>query len=102
MSQLAAAGIVRPLDSYYKNTKLPEHQPGRARTSSSTGPYTDGHIYNFPSGVYQDENQPWGYWAAAVWSVRPEILDAVGMKTSDLATIDGVEKFLPRREGQGR
>lgn len=54
----------------------------------------DGHIYNFPSGVYQDEIQPWGFWAAAVWSVRPEILDAVGMKTSDLATIDGVEKLL--------
>jgi putative aldouronate transport system substrate-binding protein len=100
MNQLAAAGVIKPLDSYYKNAKYPNINMIRPNVLKYwTMP--DGHIYNFPSGVYQDENQPWGYWAAAVWSVRPEILDAVGMKTSDLATLDGVEKFLNAVKAKG-
>jgi putative aldouronate transport system substrate-binding protein len=100
MNQLAAAGVIKPLDSYYKNPKFPNFGLVRQNVINFwTMP--DGHIYNFPSGVYQDENQPWGYWSAAVWSVRSEILDAVGMKTSDLATIDGVEKFLRAVKAKG-
>lgn len=93
MNQLAAAGVIKPLDSYYKNPKYPNINRVRQNVINYwTMP--DGHIYNFPSGVYQDENQPWGYWAAACWTVRPEVLDAVGMKTADLATLTGVEKLL--------
>jgi len=100
MNQLASAGVIKPLESYYKNTKFPSMALVRANvTKYWTMP--DGHIYNFPSSVYQDENQPWGYWAAAVWSVRPEILEAVGMKASDLATLDGVEKFLRAVKAKG-
>lgn len=93
LQKLVAAGVVLPLDKYYHNTKYPNINMVRQNVIKFwTLP--DGHIYNFPSGVYQDENQAWGYWSAAVWTVRPDYLAAVNMTTADLKTIDGVTKFL--------
>jgi ABC-type glycerol-3-phosphate transport system substrate-binding protein len=93
LARLVDAGVLVPLDKYYSNPKFPNIGLVR-KNVINYWKHTDGHIYNFPTGVYQDENQPWGYWAAAVWTVRPDSLAAVGMKTSDLATLAGVEKFL--------
>jgi len=93
IAKLVDAKVIVPLDSYYKDAKYPNIRSMRQNVVKF---YTraDGHIYNFPSSVYQDEKQPWGFWAAAVWAVRPDYLAAVNMKTDDLKTIAGVEKFL--------
>lgn len=93
LQKLIDAGVVVPADKYYHNKKYPNIALAR-ESMIKYWTYTDGHIYNFPSGVYQDEKQPWGYWAAAVWCVRPDYLQAVGMTTADLKTTAGVEKFL--------
>jgi ABC-type glycerol-3-phosphate transport system substrate-binding protein len=93
IAKLVDAKVILPLDAYYKDAKYPNIRNMRQNVVKF---FTrlDGHIDNFPSSVYQDEKQPWGYWAAAVWAVRPDYLAAVNMKTDDLKTLAGVEKFL--------
>ncbi len=100
LTKLADAGVILPLDQYYHNSRYPNVNLVRKNV---IGFWTmpDGHIYNFPSGVYQDEKQPWGYWAAAVWAVRPDYLKAVGMTTANLSTLDGVEKLLRAVKSKG-
>jgi len=100
LMKLVDAKVIVPVDKYYHNATYANINRMRENVIKFWT-MTDGHIYNFPSGVYQDENQPWGYWAAAVWCVRPDYLQAVGMTTNDLKTIDGVTKFLRAVKAKG-
>jgi len=100
LQKLIDAKVIVPLDKYYNNPKYPYiNMIPKAVIDYWRMP--DGHIYNFPSGVYADPKQAYGYWAAAVWAVRPDYLAAVGMTTADLKTIAGVEKFLRAVKSKG-
>lgn len=92
--KLLQAKAIIPLDGYFGN---PEKYPNLAQIPQRVLDhyrYEDGHIYQFPSMWYEDENSIFGYWAKLGWYVLPQYLDAVQMKQEDLNTIEGVEKFL--------
>ena len=100
LQRLLEAGVVIPLDGYYGNADY----PNIAKLSPEVVDfwrYTDGNIYHFPGSVFEDPKQPWGYWAAAVWAVHPDYLAAVDMTTADLATIDGIERYLRAVQAAG-
>ena len=94
VDKLVSADAIIPLDNYFE---MPDKYPNLAKIPEKVLDnfrYTDGHIYYFPSGWYEDENSVYGYWCAAGWYVHPEYLKAVGMSADELKTLDDVERYL--------
>lgn len=94
VAKLVKAKVIIPLDKYFKD---PQNYPNLAKIPPKVlenFTFTDGHIYAFPSGWFEDEDQIYGYWCVNGWYVHPKYLKAVGMTTRDLSDIKGVEKFL--------
>lgn len=92
--KLLKAGAIIPLDKYFE---MPDQYPNLAKIPKEVLDnfrYTDGHIYQFPAGWYEDPNSIYGYWAASGWYVNPKILAAVNMKPEDLTSLDAFENYL--------
>lgn len=92
--KLIKAKAIIQLDKYFTD---PVKYPNLAKIPKKVLDnyrFTDGHIYQFPSQWYEDPKSAYGYWAVNGWYAEPGILKAVKMKASDLATIEGVEKYL--------
>lgn len=92
--KLLKAGAIIPLDKYFTQ---PDKYPNLAKIPKEVLDnyrYSDGHIYQFPAGWYEDPNSIYGYWAAAGWYVNPTTLAAVNMKAEDLTSLDAFENYL--------
>jgi len=96
-----------PLDDYFDNTA---DYPNLAKIDKriiDNWRAADGHIYFVPSGYEPvvDEPAAWQGNAQGLW-IQNSILEKSGMKTEDLRTVEGFEKFLNKTKGlkddQGR
>ncbi|MCR2807670.1 hypothetical protein [Paenibacillus soyae] len=87
---------VMSVEQYFE---MPDKYPGLA---SIPKPYLeemkdeDGHIWSIPTWFDQNPDNPWPGWASQTWLVRTDVLEKVGMKPEDLATLEGVEQYLEK------
>lgn len=95
VEKLTEAGVIEPVESFYNQ---PDKYPNLAKVPQGVidnFTFTDGHMYYFPGQWFENtENSEYGYWCNNGWYVHPDYLEAVNMTAADLATIEGVEKFL--------
>lgn len=85
---------ILPLEQYFD---MPDKYPGLAsipKVYLDAMKDKDGHIWSIPTWFDQNPEDPWPGWASGGWIVRSDVVEKVGMKLEDLATLEGLEKYL--------
>ncbi len=88
------SGQIQEVEQYYK---MPEKYPNLAKVPEEVLSYcksTDGKLWYLPGWYAQEMEDPWPGWAATAWWPRTDLVEKVGMKMEDLATIEGLEKYM--------
>lgn len=91
---MVRSGQILPLEQYFD---MPDKYPNLSaipKTYLDAMKDADGHIWSIPSWFDQNPSDPWPGWASLGWFIRTDVLEQTGMKKDDLATLDGVEKYL--------
>lgn len=87
---------IQSLEQYFD---MPDQYPGLASIPKEyleEMKDADGHIWSIPTWFDQNPDNPWPGWASQTWLVRTDVIEEVGMKLEDLATLEGVEQYLAK------
>ncbi len=93
-SAMTRSQTILPLEQYFD---MPDKYPGLAsipKVYLDAMKDKDGHIWSIPTWFDQNPEDPWPGWASGGWIVRSDVVEKVGMKLEDLATLEGLEKYL--------
>lgn len=92
-SAFIKSGMIMPVEDLLKKPeypslgKIPQKVLDRVKSS-------DGHIWMIPTWFDQNPDDPWPGWASHSLWIRTDLLEQAGMTEADLATVEGVEKYL--------